>query len=133
MRKKINTSLKEITRESLNISYVEIEEEDETENNWDDFRHINPNFLTYVLGKIGDKFQTVTGEQLFIKNMDWTTKQKYGKVKATYKFGCENCTETGHSEEVCQVDQEGKPKKKKGQKRTTISGSEESEAKKIQS
>jgi hypothetical protein len=102
MRKKINNALKTLTRDNLNIKYLDIEQEDEDDDaNWEDERHMTEKFTGYVMGKITEKMQEISGEPFFVKNVPWTSERKYNKVRSTYKLGCERCTQIGHSEEKC--------------------------------
>ena len=56
MRKKINQALKAAARDNLNISYIDIEQEDEDdEANREDEQHMTEKFTAYVLGKIAEK------------------------------------------------------------------------------
>ena len=114
--------LRNIARDNPQVSYIQIDQQDEDEVDWDDYRHMSPKLVKYVLGKVSEKFMAITGEQFFINNKEWTSKRKYGSVNATYRPGCERCTEMGHSQETC-----GKRNPRKRQK---VSGSQEPEAKK---
>ena len=125
-RVRINKLLSELGRSNLNISFVQIEQEDDRETNWEDYRHMKPKFLTYVLGKVSEKFQTATGES-FHMNTEWTTDRKYGQVNATYRLGCEDCTEMGHAKDTCPRNQKKEDKKKR---KGRVSNSELPEAKK---
>ena len=111
-----------------NVSFVNIKQEEEEDRkvNWDDDRHMNERFVTHVLGKICDKMQTLTGNQFFLENINWTSKRKYGRVKSTYKLGCEVCTKVGHAGETCP----SRPEDSNSKKKPKVSGSEESDAKK---
>ena len=123
--------LGDINQENLNVSFIQIEQEDEKEANWEDYRHMNSKFLTYILGQVAEKHQTLTGEQFFLHTTEWTTERKYSQVKSTYRLGCESCTEMGHSKEKCHLNkvEEEKQKKRKGRN----SGSELPNAKKVNS
>ena len=126
MRKTINEALKKISRENMNIRYLDIEqEEDDDEANWEDERHMTEKFTAYVLGRIAEKMQDIQKKPFYVPNIKWTTERKHSQVQTTYKLGCETCTAIGHSMETCSMQQEGA-----GKKRGTCSGSEESTAKK---
>jgi hypothetical protein len=142
MRKKINNAFKSIARDDLNIKYVDIEQEDEDdEANWEDDRHMTEKFTNYMLGKVSEKVEEISGEPFFIRNVKWTAERKYSQVRATYKLGCEVCTILGHSGEICpgmaQMEGVTKPApaktstKENNKKRSKCSGSEDSAPKKI--
>ena len=103
MRTQINNALKKVTRDNLNIKYIDVEqEEEEDESNWEDERHMTEKFSSYVMGKIADKMQEIKGELFYIPTIAWTSKRKYQQVKTTYKLGCEVCTTMGHSQGSCE-------------------------------
>ena len=57
MRSIINNSLKKLANNNPNVSFVNIEQEEEEDRkvNWNNDRHMNERFVTHVLGKICDK------------------------------------------------------------------------------
>ena len=116
MRSIINNSLKKLANDNPNVSFVNIEQEEEEDRkvNWDDDRYMNKRFVTHVL------------RIFFLENINWTSKRKYGRVKSTYKLGCEVCTKVGHAGETCP----SRPEDSNSKKRPKVSGSEESDAKK---
>ena len=108
MRKKVNEELKQLTRDNLNISYIDIEQEDEDdEANWEDERHMTEKFTHYMLGKVTEKMFDIQGGSFFVKNIPWTSKVKYRGVNATYKLGCNDCTAMGHIEGSCNSAKQG--------------------------
>ena len=124
MRKKVNDELKKMTRDNLNIRFVEIEQEDEDdEANWEDERHMTERFTNYMLGKISEKMFDIQGGTFYIKNTPWTCKNKYSGINSTYKLGCNDCTAIGHVEGSCDIG-------KKNNKRGPPSGGDTPQAKK---
>jgi len=137
MRANINNAFKALARENMNIKYLDIEQEDEDdEANWEDERHMTEKFTGYVLGKISEKMQEITGDPFYIKNVPWTSERKYNKVKPTYTVGCESCTQMGHSKDNCTAEitnassSSSASTSKTAKKRGKCSGSDESDAKK---
>jgi len=122
MRTSANNQLRSIARDNAQVSFIQIDQQDEEEVDWDDFRHMSPKLVKYMLGKVSEKYMAITGKQFFINDTEWTAKRKYGSVNATYRPGCERCTEMGHAKETCGV--------KNPKKRQKVSGSQEPEAKK---
>ena len=136
MRKKINNAFKALAHDNMNIKYVDIEQEDEDdEGNWEDERHMTEKFTGYVLGKIAGKMQEITGDPFYIKNIPWTAERKYSKVRPTYRYGCEVCTQIGCHDNCTNETTIVNPSTststgKTAKKRGNCSGSDESEPKK---
>ena len=134
MRAKVNNALKGITRDNLNIRFVEIEQEDEDYevggSNWEDPMHMTEKFTNYMLGKVSEKMRDIQGGPLYVKNMPWTCPRIHSGVRNTYKFGCEVCTIIGHAKEACPSSPSKPGKSNENKKRGPPSGSDEPFSKK---
>ena len=102
MRGKINEALRKVTRENFNISFLDIEQEDDDDDaNWEDSRHMTEKFTAYMLGKVANKMAALQVKPFVLKNTPWTVSRKHSGVRNTYFLGCEVCTVTGHDKDSC--------------------------------
>ena len=123
MRTQINDAFRKVTRDNLNISFLEIEQETEDDDaNWEDNRHMTEKFTAYMLGKVANRMSALKVDPFVAKNTPWTVERKHSGVRNTYFLGCEVCTVTGHDKDTC-------PGFSSRKRRDKPSGSGESESK----
>ena len=95
MREKVNHELQKLTTGHPDITYIDIEQDDDDCANWEDDRHMTEKFTKYMMGKVSEEMYSIHGGQFFVRNTPWTCKGKYSGVKGTYSIGCNTCTGMG--------------------------------------
>jgi len=108
MRTKINKALKDLTRDLINSQYVIAEdycpsypEKDLDEVLWKDERHMTETMTAFKMLKVEEAMNIFQRDDFRIVGPHTSSKKKYGAVLPTYRIGCEQCTEIGHSESSC--------------------------------